>query len=76
MMTTLAGRNSGLLDGIGTNAQFLYPQAAVVDTLGTIYVADYGNNRIRKVLSSGWIFLYHLKEIEKNSFNFYCDSLM
>jgi DNA-binding beta-propeller fold protein YncE len=38
------------------NGQFLSPQGIAVDSLGNVYVADYGNDRIQEFTSSGgWI---------------------
>jgi hypothetical protein len=58
VVTTLAGGGggstmSGYADGVGTAATFNSPYGTAVDTLGTVYVADAGNNKIRKVASSG-----------------------
>ncbi len=36
-----------------TDGKFSYPSAVVVDSLGNVYVADSGNNRIQKFTSSG-----------------------
>ncbi len=48
----LAGASNvaGFADGSGTAAQFSTPQGIAVDALGNIYVADYNNNSIRKVV--------------------------
>jgi sugar lactone lactonase YvrE len=53
--TTLAGTGtSGSLDGPGATAQFNNPQGVAVDlSTGDVYVADNGNNCIRKVAPDG-----------------------
>ncbi len=55
LVTTVAGLSGfiGSTDGIGTQARFEYPQGVAVDTSSNIYVADSGNNTIRKVTPSG-----------------------
>lgn len=51
----LAGRptKTGTSDGSGTSARFNNPQGVCVDGSGNVYVADSGNNTIRKINSSG-----------------------
>jgi len=44
---------SGSLDGTGAAATFNSPGGMAIDASGTIYVADSGNNTIRKVTSGG-----------------------
>ena len=55
VVTTLAGTAgiSGSLDGTGNAAQFGHTWGISVDGAGNVYVADTGNNSIRKVTSAG-----------------------
>ena len=46
------GGRGALLDGTGTNAAFLFPMGVAVSPNGYIYVADTGNNAIRKITSA------------------------
>jgi len=48
-VTTLAGTSKGFLDGPGTNAQLNQPTDVCVDAGGNVYVADLGNNCVRKI---------------------------
>ena len=48
-VTTLAGSSKGFLDGPGANAQLNQPTDVCVDADGNVYVADLGNNCIRKI---------------------------
>jgi sugar lactone lactonase YvrE len=43
----------GAADGTGTDASFKYPSGIVVSADGNLYVADEGNNEIRKVTTGG-----------------------
>jgi streptogramin lyase len=54
-VTTLAGMpgSAGTADGTGTVARFNWPEGVAVDGTGDVYVADTGNNTIRKVTPSG-----------------------
>ena len=53
-ITTLAGSGSvGSTDDTGSAASFNYPNGIAIDSAGNIFVADYSNNRIRKVTSAG-----------------------
>jgi sugar lactone lactonase YvrE len=48
--TTIAGSvTNAYLDATGINASFWFPSGIALDTYGNIYVADPGNNRIRRI---------------------------
>jgi len=52
VITTVAGNGTAGYsgdNGPATSAQLSYPWAVTVDSAGNLYIADYGNNRIRKV---------------------------
>lgn len=53
-VVTFAGNiNPGLVDGKGTSASFNSPTGIAVDHAGYVYVADFGNNAIRKISPEG-----------------------
>lgn len=54
-VTTFAGlaAATGTADGVGSAAQFKAPRAATADVAGNVYVADTGNNTIRKISAGG-----------------------
>ena len=39
----------GSADGVGANARFRWPRGIAIDNAGNLYVADTGNNTIRKI---------------------------
>ena len=50
VIATVAGGGASLGDnGPATSAQLANPEGVAVDSAGNLYIADYGNNRIRKV---------------------------
>ena len=52
-VTTLAGNGTaGFVDGPGATAQFTGPSGVTVNSDGTVYVADRGNQRIRAIEST------------------------
>jgi sugar lactone lactonase YvrE len=57
VVTTLAGSPgvAGSTDGIGSAARFNLPDATAVDSAGNVYVADYYNNKIRKITPAGTV---------------------
>jgi type IX secretion system substrate protein len=58
IISTIAGNGNLSYSGDGgqaTSAALASPQVITMDTLGNLYVADYLNNRIRKINTSGII---------------------
>jgi gliding motility-associated-like protein len=54
VVTTIAGTGvSGYADGFAAQAQFNNPTGLVMDGSGNLYIADDGNNRIRKLTPNG-----------------------
>lgn len=55
VVSTLAGGTEGYADGSGTSAQFNTPSGIAIDSSSNLYVADTGNNRIRKISPDGLV---------------------
>ena len=57
LVSTLAGKAglAGNADGLDTAARFNLPESLVVDENGNIFVADNGNNEVRKVTTAGLV---------------------
>jgi sugar lactone lactonase YvrE len=54
VVTTLAGNGSAtFVDGPSTSACFKNPRGVAVDSSGNVFVADFGNHRIRRIARSG-----------------------
>ena len=51
--TVIAGKTNGFKDDTGLSAMFSSPMGLAVDSAGNVYVADMGNNRIRKITPAG-----------------------
>ena len=51
--TVVGGVSGGQADGTGSQATFLYPMGVAVDSLGTVYVADNNNHKIRRITPAG-----------------------
>ena len=58
-VSTIAGDQTiGYHDGAALSAQFYSPNGQAVDAQGNIYVADFGNNVIRKITPAGVVSTY------------------
>ncbi|MES2069616.1 MAG: gluconolaconase [Pseudomonadota bacterium] len=55
LTTTLAGSREGFADGQGAAAAFHTPSGLALDGAGNVYVADTGNNAIRKISAQGLV---------------------
>jgi hypothetical protein len=53
IVSTLAGGERGFSDGSGAAARFDTPSGLAIDAAGTIYVADTGNNAVRRITRDG-----------------------
>lgn len=56
VVSTFAGNGtSGSADGVGAAASFNSPYGVAVDANDNVYVADFGNHKIRKITPSGMV---------------------
>lgn len=67
MVSTLAGGSRGFADGTGTAASFYLPLGIACDSSGNVFVADYANNRIRKVTSAGVVSTFAGSGVESST---------
>ena len=55
VVTTVAGQTGVIGSADGTNATFNIPSGVAIDNNGNVYVADQGNNLIRKIAPNGMV---------------------
>ena len=59
IITTVAGNDNGGFSagdgGYATNASLSWPEGVAVDSSGNLFIADFGDNRVRKVDTNGII---------------------
>ena len=60
--TVVGSGEAGFADGAGASAQFSYPRGIASDGAGNVFIADWGNNRIRKI-DAGGVFLMNVKDL-------------
>lgn len=52
VVTVVAGGTAGNADGVGTSAQFWHPAGIEFDASDNLFIADYANNRVRRMTAS------------------------
>ena len=55
VLSVLAGSLEGFADGLGVNARFSTPSGLALDAAGNLYVADTGNDAIRRITPDGTV---------------------
>jgi sugar lactone lactonase YvrE len=56
LVTTLAGNGqAGYRDGVGTNAQFRFPNDLCADAAGNVYVTEFDNHTVRRIRVDGTV---------------------
>ena len=73
-VATFAGGNRGVLDGLGTQAKFDFPNSLSIDLNNNLYLAGNESHSIRKIDPSGYVlqlleftmFLEQIMEMEMN----------
>jgi hypothetical protein len=66
-VSTVAGSGAtGSTDGIATSASFSFPYGIAIDAFNNLYIADYGNHKIRKITPSGIVSTFAGSGIDGN----------
>ncbi len=55
IVTTIAGSETGFVDGVGSTARFASPTGVAIDASGNIIVADRNNHSIRRITPGGTV---------------------
>jgi sugar lactone lactonase YvrE len=55
LVSTIAGGRAGFADGPAAAARFDTPSGLAVDVAGNVYVADTGNNAVRRIAADGQV---------------------
>ena len=58
IVSTVAGSSWGYVDDVGINAKFNQPKGIALDSKGNLYIADYNNDRVRKLMPNGRVETY------------------